>query len=127
MIISPYDRHVIETTLQRIETETGFEADDLRSRKRNSELIIARFITVFVIKKHTRLTLKCIGREFGRDHSSILHALDEVKNWLSCPQRYISEVIQLERISTAVKEEMSRYLEEIQMQKLREAESNAGE
>lgn len=110
MIISIYDQRVLNETYAAILAETGFTPEDLKSRRRTSEIIIARFIALYSIRKHSRLKLKALGQEFGRDHSSIIHALHEVDNWLTAPNRYISEYIQLQKIDDTVLERMQEYL-----------------
>lgn len=111
MILSIYDQRVMNETFAAILQETGFSPEDLKSRKRTSELVIARFIAMAVVKHHTRLKLKAIGQEFNRDHSSVIHALNEVDNWTSSPNRYISEVLQLSKIMDVVGQRMTEYID----------------
>jgi len=109
MILSIYDQMVLDETYGAILAETGFTQEDLKSRRRTSELVIARFIAIAVIRKRSRLKLTAMGRELGRDHSSIIHALHEIDNWLTSPHRYISEYLQMKKIDDAVMDRMNEY------------------
>ena len=62
---------------------TGITRDEMCSRSRKREIIIARHGAVWLMKQNTTLTLKQIGALFGRrDHSTVLHAIDCVED---CP------------------------------------------
>ena len=53
---------------------------DLKSKSRSGEISKARHIAMFLIKKHLRLTLIDIAEYFGgRDHSSVIHAINKIK------------------------------------------------
>ena len=110
MILSSYDQSVLSETYAAIQAETGFSPEDLRSRRRTSELVIARFIAIAVVRKRSRLKLKAMGVEFGRDHSSIIHALHEIDNWMTSPHRYISVYLQLKKIDDTVVDRMNEHL-----------------
>lgn len=99
---SKFENLVIDETFRLVEQETGFNREVLISRLRKNEVVSARFIAIYVVKKLTRLSLKSIGSVFNRDHSSIIHALAEVSIWSETPHRYIAEMIMLEKVTTAV-------------------------
>lgn len=53
---------------------------DLKSRARNGEISKARHIAMYLIKKHLQITLLDIAVYFGgRDHSSVIHAINKIK------------------------------------------------
>lgn len=53
---------------------------DLRSKNRSKEITFARQVTMFLIKKVTDKSLRDIGIFLGgRDHSTVMHALDKVQ------------------------------------------------
>ena len=54
----------------------------LRGTLKNKGTNEARQIAIYLIRKLTNLSLPDIGREFGRDHSTILHAIKKVEAML---------------------------------------------
>lgn len=55
-------------------------AADLKSKKRDKKFVIPRHIALYIAKEITEYTFSELGNEFGgRDHSSIMHACDKVK------------------------------------------------
>ena len=105
--ISKYERKVINETLYAMEEELGFPADLIIGRSRKTELVTARFICMVTIKRFSKLSLKNIGSIFGRDHSTVIHARDEVNYWMTVPGRYVSEMVTLQRVIDAVEYRMS--------------------
>ena len=59
-----------------------YDLPALRSKNRSKELSFARQITMFLMKKITDKSLRDIGIFLGgRDHSTVMHALDKVQNY----------------------------------------------
>ena len=55
-------------------------ADDIRGQSHRRELVNARQIAMYLIRRMTKLSLSDIGREFdGRDHTTVLYSLDKVE------------------------------------------------
>lgn len=55
---------------------TGISVPDIKSARRQKELIRARFLACMLIKELTQLSYPAAGRAMGgRDHTSILHAV----------------------------------------------------
>lgn len=55
----------------------------LLSKTRKQKVVRARNVCIYLIHQHMRYTLKEIGELFGKDHTTIIHALRCVKNELS--------------------------------------------
>lgn len=86
-------RKVLVRTHEMKTTPVGFESiikcvskyypyglEDLRSKNRNKELSFVRQLTMFLMKKVTDKSLRDIGIFMGgRDHSTVMHALDKVQ------------------------------------------------
>ena len=51
----------------------------LRGPLKNKGTSEARQIAIYLIRKITNLSLPDIGKEFGRDHTTILHAIRKVE------------------------------------------------
>jgi chromosomal replication initiator protein len=61
----------------------GFSADDLRSPSRRQPLVLSRQVAMYVCREQTDLSLPKIGALFGgRDHTTVMHAIDKVKRLL---------------------------------------------
>ncbi len=53
---------------------------DLKGKKRDKKYVIPRHIALYIAKELTEYTFTELGNEFGgRDHSSIMHACDKIK------------------------------------------------
>jgi len=54
--------------------------DDLNSKKKNNSIAWPRQIAMYLATELTSLSLPEIGREFNRDHTTVIHAKEKVKN-----------------------------------------------
>jgi chromosomal replication initiator protein len=55
----------------------GVTVMDVMSKSRKKELVMARQLSMYFLRKHTSYSLKQVGMYFGgRDHSTVCHALD---------------------------------------------------
>ena len=55
--------------------------EDLKSKKRNSNISFPRQIAMFLCRKFTDESFPKIGIQFGgRDHSTIMHSVDKIEN-----------------------------------------------
>ena len=57
----------------------SIDEDVLRGTKKNKGTTEARQMAIYLIRKLTNLSLPDIGKEFGRDHSTILYAIRKVE------------------------------------------------
>ena len=60
----------------------SIEEETLRGTLKNKSTAEARQVAMYLIRKMTNLSLPDIGREFGRDHSTVIHALNKVEKML---------------------------------------------
>lgn len=68
---------------QRVANEFGLRVEDLDSRRRLASLAHPRQVAMFMARRLTSCSLQDIGAAFGRDHSTVLHALRNVESKLS--------------------------------------------
>ena len=61
----------------------SIEEQVLRGTLKNKNTAEARQIAMYLVRKLTNLSLPDIGREFGRDHSTVIHAIRKVENALA--------------------------------------------
>jgi chromosomal replication initiation ATPase DnaA len=50
-------------------------------RSRDGDVIMIRHMYSFILRRHYHFTLTQIGRKLGRDHSSIIHAVNVFDSW----------------------------------------------
>ncbi len=59
-------------------------SEDIISKKRNQELVLPRHIAMYLSREMTEVSLKKIGQIFGgRDHSTVLNAIDKIESYLN--------------------------------------------
>lgn len=55
--------------------------EELKSKKRNADIVIARQFAAYLLKKHTNSSLRMIGYYLGgQTHSTILHGISKIKS-----------------------------------------------
>ena len=69
-----------ESIIEYIAKYFGLEPDVLRGQSRGRDIVNARQIAMYLIRRMTNLSLNDIGKAFGdRDHTTVLHSLDKVE------------------------------------------------
>lgn len=75
-----------------------YTLDDLCSKKRNKNLSFARQVAMFLMKKMTDKSLREIGTFLGgRDHSTVMHALDKVEHYKKENPTFADQLNKIER------------------------------
>ncbi|MBQ7847399.1 MAG: chromosomal replication initiator protein DnaA, partial [Clostridia bacterium] len=87
----------IDNILAAVSSHYGLTVEDLKSRKRTSNIASARHVAIYMIKKLTDRSLPAIGRVFGRDHTTIINSIDAVEKKLASDSSFDSEVHELLR------------------------------
>ncbi|MBR6005079.1 MAG: chromosomal replication initiator protein DnaA [Clostridia bacterium] len=73
----------VEKIINEVARYYGAEPDEIRSKKKDARTVKMRNIAMYIIRETTGLSLDDIGSEFsGRDHTTVMHALDMVKKGL---------------------------------------------
>lgn len=57
--------------------------DELRSKSRKRQIVLARNTAFYLARKHTELSLKAIGEKLGRRHSTVLKGITKVEREIS--------------------------------------------
>ena len=74
----------------------NLHAEDLKSKTRKKEVVIARQLAMFFSKDYTTHSLKSIGSHFGgRDHSTVIHALNSVHSMINKDSKFKTSVNEL--------------------------------
>ena len=74
----------------------GFSVDDLRSPSRRQPLVLSRQVAMYLCREQTDLSLPKIGSLFGgRDHTTVMHAIDKVKGLILTDHQVFERVTAL--------------------------------
>jgi len=90
--------------VQRVVAEHfGIPEDMMRAKTRRKEIALARQVAMYLAKLYTNSSLKTIGLHFGgRDHSTVIHALNLVEKLRNRDQAFrdqVDEIAQQIRLS----------------------------
>ncbi len=61
----------------------SLSSEELRSKSRKRQIVLARNTAFFLARKHTELSLKAIGEKLGRRHSTVLKGITKVEREIS--------------------------------------------
>lgn len=62
---------------------------DMRTKKRNSAIVLPRQIAMYLCRELTNFSLPEIGERFGgRDHSTVIHACEKIKDKISKDENF---------------------------------------
>jgi len=80
-LIKESKNHIsIETIQSHVGEICGIDTNKLKEKTRKKEVVEARQIAMYLSKTLTKSSLKTIGLHFGgRDHSTVVHAIDSVE------------------------------------------------
>ncbi len=81
-IISPDKNRVItpENIINTVAEHYDISPEDLRGKKRNSEIVLPRQIAMYLCKVMTDVPLKAIGIELGgKDHATVSHGVNKIE------------------------------------------------
>ncbi|MGH9079222.1 MAG: chromosomal replication initiator protein DnaA [Acidimicrobiales bacterium] len=74
----------------------GFTIDELCGPNRRRPLVTARQVSMYVFRELTDFSYPAIGREFGgRDHSTVMHAVDKITAMMKERQQIYNQVTDL--------------------------------
>lgn len=87
------DDQPVPVTVERIIGEVSrtfsVSAQDIRSNKRAAQISSARQVSIYVVREITQMSMSAIGEEFGgRDHSTIVYAIQQVEKNMKSDSRY---------------------------------------
>ena len=90
------DTEPLEVTIEKIfaavSRRYNVPIDDIKSKKRNAEIAQARHVAAYLVWKITEISLPHIGKIFGRDHTTVLHSLDQVEKKMRSDPAYAEKV-----------------------------------
>ncbi|MEQ9468504.1 MAG: chromosomal replication initiator protein DnaA [Ekhidna sp.] len=104
-------KKVLKNIVKEIDSEVGIDyiqktvsdyfhvdQDDLKAKTRKKEIVIARQVAMYFSKDYTNHSLKSIGYHFGgRDHSTVIHALQSVNDMMDTDSKFRYSVDELKK------------------------------
>ncbi len=74
----------------------GFSTDEVCGPSRRAPLVRARQVGMYLVREHTDLSLPKIGNLFGgRDHTTVMHAIEKVKGLMRTDHEVFDQVTAL--------------------------------
>lgn len=84
----PRDVITIDEIVALVENNFGIDRNELMSKSRKNVTTWARQVAMFLARQFTLMPLEEIGKTFGRDHSTVIHAFQKVTETIAAhPQR----------------------------------------
>ncbi len=74
----------LEKIIAYVSSGYGISSEQMRSKSRKKDLVIARNTVFFLARKHTDLSLEEIGNIFGRSHSTVIKGITSLEREISC-------------------------------------------
>ena len=74
----------MNTLLHRASTITGYTIEEITGRCRDRQLVMVRHCLIWTLRQYRRMPLNAIGRIFDRDHTSVMHACQKVRDYIEC-------------------------------------------
>ena len=65
---------ILHDILEKVSYASGVSIDDIKGRKRNSDICVARQIYCYIARKKTKASLRDIGDIIYRDHACVINS-----------------------------------------------------
>lgn len=76
----PSSAVTVENIIKEVARIFAVSVQDIRSDKRNANIVQARQIAMYIVHNCTNLSLQAIGKEFGNKHyTTVIHSLKEIE------------------------------------------------
>lgn len=84
----------VEKIINEVGKTFGVSEEDIRSKKKNATISIARQTSIYIVRQITQMSLEAIGKEFnGRDHATMVYTIKKVEKSMSNDTHY-KEIIE---------------------------------
>lgn len=84
-----------------VSTQFNVSVQDMQSRTRKKAIVFPRQVAMYLSRAHTQQSLADIGKAFGRDHATVLHAIKVVNDRIL---RDVSVSAQVDLLNKKVKQ-----------------------
>lgn len=75
-----------------VSSATGVRRDEIESHMRRRDVAHARQLAMYLTREIKKFSFPTIGKQFRRDHSTVLHACDQVKKRMAADPDYAALV-----------------------------------
>lgn len=82
----------VDRIFSAVSKHTGISVEEIKGKKRSKDISHARQLCIYLIKELTDMSILAIGREVGRNHSTILYAVSEVNEEKKANPAFATEV-----------------------------------
>jgi chromosomal replication initiator protein len=97
-LVRPSQAVSLQGIIELVSTEYGVSTKDIQSKRRPQSIAMPRQIGMYLARKHTSHSLEEIGGYFGgRDHTTVMYAVQKIKRCLEDNREFRSQVTHLER------------------------------
>ena len=72
----------IEKIISEVAKTYNVSESDILSNRRTAALALARQVAMYIARETTNLSYKAIGESFGKDHTTVLHNVKCIENFL---------------------------------------------
>ncbi len=83
---------VAEQIIETVSKRYNISIEEIKGRKRTTEITLARHIAIYVIRNATNLSLQNTAKIFGRDHTTILSSIDVIKSKMANDSSFEYEI-----------------------------------
>ena len=73
----------IEKIIEEVSRVYNVPVEDILSNRKTKPLVLARQVAMYISKQVTDLSLSSIGESFGKDHTTVLHNVNKIENFLN--------------------------------------------
>ncbi len=88
---------MVEKIISTVSKFYGVAVEDIKSRKKLENIVNARHIAVYLIRDLTDLSLKEIGKIFGRDHTTVMASIEKIDVGTKTKNNIASEIKKLKK------------------------------
>lgn len=89
----------IDHIIKAVAAKTGVKISDIKSQKKNKNIVMARQIAMFLSRKLTSASFPDIGEKIGgRDHSTIIYANNKIKKMIDTDVKFKNLIEDIESI-----------------------------
>jgi chromosomal replication initiator protein len=89
----------IDDIIKTVSSKTGVKISDIKSPKKNKNIVLARQISMYLSRKLTHASFPDIGEKIGgRDHSTIIYANNKLKRVLEMDVKIKDIVDEIENV-----------------------------
>jgi hypothetical protein len=93
------ETQIMEFILDIVQSYFNVGEDYYRRRTRKYDIVLPRQIAMYLIRKHTSLSLSDIGVKFGnKDHATVLHGVRKVKGYMDVDRDIKNKVNDIDKI-----------------------------